>query len=474
MNIVGLPYFIFLFAVLLFYWNLTLRKQNILLLTASCFFYACWDWRLLGLLIIVTALNFIIGDKINSAASQVARKKWLYFALIVNLMILGYFKYKNFMIWNFTEMLHLFKWNISNVTTQIILPVGISFYIFQALTYPLDIYNRKLKPIGSFLDFAVFVTFFPKLIAGPIVRARDFLPQLEKKRSFHWNDFQAGFIRILTGYFKKAFIADTLALYLVTPVFNDPASYSTGSLWLAMVGYAVQIYADFSGYSSMAIGTAKILGLEIQENFLFPYLAINFSDFWRRWHITMSSFFRDYVYIPMGGSRCKRPRVFLNLMVTMILCGLWHGPAWTFVLWGGVHGLYLILNHFTVKQKVGPETRVMRENAFITIAASWLLTQLLVSFAWVLFRAKDIESAALYFKGLFGSAGQKTIAISSLIACCFAAVIVDHVFGWLDEHKPELVTKIGTNVEAVIYTILIIFLFHALPEKSNPFIYFQF
>jgi|SRR5579884_217895 len=476
MNIIGLPYFIFLFSVFILYWNLTFRKQNFLLLAASYFFYICWDWRLSGLLFLVTLINFIFGRKIHSADSQPLRKRWLLLTLVINVLILGYFKYTHFVISNIIEMLHFLKWNVSDVNVQIILPLGISFYIFQSLTYPLDIYRRKLQPINSFLDFAVYVAFFPKLIAGPIVRAKDFLLQLEKKRNFQWEGFQNGCIRILTGYFKKVFIADTLSFYLVEPVFNDPGAYRTGSLWLAMVGYAVQIYADFSGYSSMAIGAAKIFGFEIQENFLFPYLAIDFSDFWKRWHISVSTFFRDYLYFPMGGSRCGRARVFLNLMATMILCGLWHGPAWTFVLWGGAHGLYLVLNHFIIKPKSESNPAALKgdDPTFLSLAASWLLTQLLVNFAWVLFRAKDIETAAHYLKGLFGSAGQSVIAVPPIVGYCFVAFVADHLMGWLSENKPELALRLYTRVGAVVYVSMILFLFHALPEKSNPFIYFQF
>jgi alginate O-acetyltransferase complex protein AlgI len=298
--------------------------------------------------------------------------------------------------------------------------------------------------------------------------------QLEKKREFRGENVQIGLVRFLLGFFKKAFIADTLGVYLVDPVFENPGEYSSGLLWLAMLGYAVQIYADFSGYSSMAIGSARILGFTIPENFAFPYLSRNFSDFWRRWHMTMSRFFRDYVYIGLGGNRGGATRTMRNLLATTLLSGLWHGAGWTFVMWGGVHGICIISCH--VWQKWLGKRESKPTAGFVHRLPAWFATQLAVCIAWILFRSTNFASAWTYFKGLIFARGSSSIEIPFLVWIAFCAFIIDHFSGWMTETERHIAVKrvIPAAVQGLMYAILIVFLSHARPADVNPFIYFQF
>ena len=363
-------------------------------------------------------------------------------------------------------------WNVSYTTLNIILPVGISFYTFQTLSYSIDIFKGDLKPTKSFLNFATFVAFFPQLVAGPIVRAKEFIFQIEKKRNFSGNDLEEGLKRFLFGFFKKAFIADTLAVNIVDPVFANPADYSVPALWMAIFAYAVQIYADFSGYSSMAIGTAKILGFNLPENFNFPYLATNISDFWRRWHMTMSRFFRDYVYITLGGSKGSQFRTNFNIAATTLISGLWHGAGWNFVIWGGLHGLYTSIYQVYRKRrkKIGNKSVKL---PFVSIISSWMFTQAAVLLAWILFRTQNLSQAWLFLKGLFVSSGNETVNITLLAAMAFIGFGLDHLSGWLTENKKYDQIIIPNYVKSIVYSIIIVFLFNARPDDINPFIYFQ-
>jgi alginate O-acetyltransferase complex protein AlgI len=450
------------------------RYQNVFLVLASWFFYAFWDWRFLGLVILATLSNFWCGAMIGRSGPAARRKAWLILSLIINLGILGYFKYAHFFMDNFVSMANSIGWHVSGVTLRVILPIGISFYVFQSLSYPLDIYGGRLKPTKSLIDFAAFVAFFPKVVAGPIVRAREFLPQLEKERVLRGEDIQDGCIRLLTGFFKKVFIADTLALYLVNPIFADPGAHSTSMLWLATIGYTIQIYADFSGYSNMAIGSARIMGLRIPENFIYPYLAVNLSEFWRRWHVTMSTFFRDYLYIPMGGSRCSELRRFFNTMATMLICGLWHGATWNFVAWGGVHGLYLAGQHLLIKKPDKPKDEARGLSSLALVVCGWSITQILICLSMILVRAPDLATTGAFLSGLFWGGGSEQISIQPIVWLCFGAAFIDHFFGWLREHDAQLIERVPAMAHAVVYVAMIVFLFYAAPEGGDTFIYFQF
>lgn len=473
MNFTSITYIIFLILVFLIYQHISRLKQNLFLIVVSCVFYAYWDYRFLGLIFVSIVISYVSGHFIYHEKNKSIRRNWLLLSVVVNLGLLAYFKYANFFIESFQPIASAAGWYTSDFVLRITLPIGISFYTFQSLTYPLDLYSRKLNKTSSFINFTAFVVFFPKLIAGPICRAREFIFQLEEKRDFQWEDFQEGCIRFLTGFFKKTFIADTLSIYLVTPVFSDPGSYSTEVLWLAMFGYAVQIYADFSGYSNMAIGSARILGFRINENFLFPYLSTNFSDFWRRWHITMSTFFRDYIYILLGGNRCGQVRKSLNLLFTMFVCGLWHGSAWTFVCWGGLHGLFLIVNH-TIEKKENFVVGKQNQFKYLHIFCAWGVTQLFVCLAWVLFRIKDFKTAIVYYKGLVGFGGIEKIIIEPLVFWALLAFIADHLYGWLSENRAGMSERAPIFIRAFVYAMMIVIIYNCLPKEGSPFIYFQF
>lgn len=476
MNFASTQFAVFFVFVFLVYWHLNRKQQNLFLLFASLFFYACWDWRFLSLILISITSNYYCGLWIAHATEARWRKTWLALSLLINLGLLAYFKYANFFIESAVELATRFDWHISQLTLSITLPVGISFYIFQSLSYSLDIYRKELTPEHKLLDFATFVAFFPQLVAGPIVRAKEFLYQLESKRSFSSAEFEAGFIRFMTGFFKKAFIADNLAIYLVDPVFNDPAAYSSGSLWLAMLGYAVQIYADFSGYSNMAIGCSLMLGFKLPENFRYPYLATDFSDFWRRWHTTMSRFFRDYVYIPLGGNRKSYGRNLANLATTTLVSGLWHGAAWTFIIWGGLHGIYIACNHMLRDATAKLQLQLNPKWLQLGLLPKWLLTQLLVCFAWVLFRSPDFTSASSYLQRLFSPLPENALGIemTPILLLCFTAFIIDHVYGWLEEKEIVQKLHLQTALIPMLLVCLILLIFNGKPEGSNPFIYFQF
>ena len=474
MNFISIEFFAFFLIVFFIYWHISNRYQNYFLIITSCVFYAYWDWRFLSLIFLSIAGSYICGNYIFTSSSAKQKKFWLTLSIVLNIGILCYFKYANFFIDSMVSTANFLGWHISDFVVKIVLPIGISFYTFQSLTYPMDIYSGKLIPAKSIINFAVYVSFFPKLIAGPIVRARDFIYQVEEERLFKNEDFEEGCIRFLTGLFKKAVIADTIAIHIVNPVFSDPASFSAGSLWFAMVGYSIQIYADFSGYSNMAIGISNMLGFKISENFLFPYISVNFSDFWRRWHITMSTFFRDYVYIPLGGNRCSTIRRYFNLLLTMLICGLWHGAAWTFIFWGGMHGLYLIIYHSMSKAKNVKKTTTNQINKNIQILFSWGATQLFVCFAWIVFRADSFSAVWQFFKGLFLSIGSTQLAVPSIIWFCIIAFVFDHCYGWLEEHQPKFTKNIPVFIKAALYTSMIIIAYNTIPGEESPFIYFQF
>jgi alginate O-acetyltransferase complex protein AlgI len=469
----SIDYFIFIIVVFLCYWRMKRKSQNLFLLFASYFFYGYWDWRFLSLIFISTTIDFISGNQIYQSVSKFDRKKWLMISLVVNLGLLGYFKYVNFFADSFIDMANTIGWHVSSVTLNITLPVGISFYTFQSLSYTLDIYRGRLKPSKSFIDFAAFVAFFPQLVAGPIVRAKEFIFQLEDKRLFRGDDLQAGSIRFLIGYLKKAFIADTLAIQLVDPIFSNPGNYSSSSLAIGLLGFSVQVYCDFSGYSDMAIGSARILGFRLPENFKYPYLAKNFSEFWNRWHLTMGRFFRDYLYIPLGGNHGSSIRWIINLSITWLLIGLWHGASWIYVTWGALHGFFILLNHFIAKFK-NEFTVSGKSYHSINLILSWTFTQLFLCLISGYFRLPDMNSGTIYLKGLLENGGQANIILTPFIIIAFILFTIEHLYGWLNEKEFKLRVKIPETAEAIVYIVMIVFLYHSVQDRIIPFIYFQF
>ena len=377
----SIEYLFFFIIVIVLYWSLANKKlifQNTLLLIASYVFYGWWDYRFLTLIFISTFVDFFIAREIHLTQKTGQRKLLLSFSLIINLGMLGFFKYYNFFINSWINLVQGLGYHVNSTTTlSIILPVGISFYTFQTLSYTLDVYHKRLSPTNSFINFATFVSLFPQLVAGPIERAKNLIPQIEKARSFSKEKFSEGINLIIWGLFKKVVVADSLAP-LVDKIFLDPTLYDGGTLLLGIFYFTFQIYCDFSGYSDIAIGTARCLGFDFMTNFNYPYFAKNIGDFWRRWHISLSSWFRDYVFIPLGGSKVSTTLFVRNILVVFLISGLWHGANWTFVFWGLTHSLiYFITRYFIIF----PQTFKYKENISMT------LTFLAVMFAWVFLEA---------------------------------------------------------------------------------------
>ncbi len=439
------------------------RPRKRMLLVASYYFYAYWDWRFLGLIAFVTAVNYIAAAAISRATTASVRRSWLIGALVLSLSVLGVFKYLGFFVESLNVLLSGLGLQLG--VLSIILPVGISFYTFQALSYTIDVYRGNLKPTRDPLDFALFVSFFPQLVAGPIVRASEFLPQLQSSRKPSFTRTYDGFRQFTFGLFKKVLIADRIAFF-VDHVFDDVGAFDGGTVWLGVLAYTIQIYCDFSGYSDMAIGSARILGYDFSENFRFPYLAKSPSEFWRRWHISLSSWLRDYLYIPLGGSRKGSRRTYVNLMITMLLGGLWHGAAWTFVFWGAWHGAAL-----AVQRRFLPRGGD-RPTSLPAALAGWLATMAVVIVGWVFFRAPDFEAALLILRGMAtlpnGIPWYQPCVITAL-----ALVLASHLLHLSRWRNLLLVPARAWYAPFVLWAMvwLVIVFF---PRGFQPFIYFQF
>ena len=385
------PEYLIFFAVVLIATELLRRKlwQHCLLLAASYYFYWCSGSIHILLLVFVTLASFFCGAKIFAAETKRLKKCWLALGTLIPILILGWFKYIDFGIASINSLLGTAGIAVSVPLLQVLLPVGISFFTFQALSYIFDIYLGKLEPEPHLHKYALFIAFFPALVAGPIVRASEFLPQLREKIQISGDNLKVGVTLIIWGLFKKMVIADNLGSY-VDSVYSSPELYSSIGVLLATVGFGIQIYCDFSGYAHIAIGCARCRGSRIPESFNLPYLAANIQVFWRKWHMTLSRFIRDYVYIPLGGNRKGHVRTYANLLASMIICGLWHGAAWTFVLWGGYHGVLLHLHRYFIdEKKIGTASKYLASNP--GLLTKILITQALVFFGWMIFRANSFE-----------------------------------------------------------------------------------
>lgn len=453
-----------IFAAMLIIRSYPARK--LILLLASYYFYAYWDWRFAGLLLSCTAINYWLAGQMKDAPNS--RRRWLIGAsLIYSLGVLGFFKYFNFFVDSFKAVLGQAPDSAS--TLDIILPVGISFYTFQTLSYTIDVYRGQLKHCPRFTDFALFVAFFPQLVAGPIVRASEFLPQLERPRTLSWARTYDGFRQFVFGLFKKVFIADRLAQF-VDPAMENSEALNGVTLWIVVLAYAVQIYCDFSGYTDMAIGVARALGFDLSRNFNHPYIASSIQDFWRRWHISLSSWLRDYLYIPLGGNRKGPRRNYINLMLTMLLGGLWHGAAWTFVFWGAWHGLALCIDRL-IRSRRPAQSRHQEPEGWKRFAG-WLVTMLVVLIGWTFFRAPSFETAWMMLGKMFTFAGgvawYQPFAIAVILAMAVYHVLV--AFSkteWADLKANRVATP------AILITMIwLVIAFY--PRGFQPFIYFQF
>lgn len=440
------------------------RRRKLALLVASYVFYAAWDWRFLSLILVSTLVDFVAARRIDAATHPRQRRGWLRLSLVVNLGLLGFFKYFNFFIDSAASILE--PLGINTQSLDIVLPVGISFFTFQTLSYTLDVYRKRLRPVSGLADFALFVAFFPQLVAGPIVRAADFLPQLAHSPRWRDLDTRLHLTRFLLGFVKKACIADSLAPH-VDAVFAQPGLYAASAVWIAVLLYAIQIYGDFSGYSDMAIATAGLLGYELGINFDFPYLSPNLSAFWHRWHISLSSWLRDYLYIPLGGSRGSRLATARNLMITMLLGGLWHGAAWTFVAWGAVHGVGLCVHRLWRQTRA---SQIAFPGARLLATA---LTAYTVCCAWILFRAPSFGHAFTLLESFVSLRSPGTLRLDPWLFALVAALAAVHALAHRGGFERRL-ARIPDPVFATAFGIAAALALSFVPLRSTPFIYFQF
>lgn len=478
---------LFLPIVFLLYWFSTkgnLKRQNILLIIASYFFYACWDWRFLFLLIFSTLLDFYSGAKIEAAKSKQERKFWLWLSICINLGFLGVFKYYNFFADSFSEALSFIGLKANLGTLNIILPVGISFYTFHGLSYVIDIYNYRIKHEENFINYSLFVCFFPLLVAGPIERATHLLPQILKKREFNYANAVNGMQQILWGLFKKIVIADNCAAH-ANAIFNHSDAYSGSTLILGALFFTFQIYCDFSGYTDIALGTAKLFGIELLRNFSFPYFSRDIAEFWRRWHISLSSWFRDYLYIPLGGSKGGTLLKIRNTFIIFLVSGFWHGANWTFIIWGLLNAIYIMpsiisntnRNHLDT---VAKGKFIPSPIEFFSIAFTFMLTV----FAWIFFRAENLHHAISYIYGIFFGITQKAAYIETTNYLIWNVgltlpilITIFMLIEWLGREEAFALAKINYNTRryvrwGIYYTIIIIIFLYS--GKEQQFIYFQF
>ena len=477
----SLDFAVFLPLVFFLYWFITagnLKLQNLLIVIASYFFYGWWDWRFLSLILISTLVDFTVANKLAKEEIQSKRKVLLWISILVNIGFLGYFKYTNFFLENFVTAFSFFGTSIKANTLNVILPVGISFYTFQTLSYTIDIYKRKLEPSKDFISFAAFVSFFPQLVAGPIERATNLLPQFYKKRHFEYDKATNGLRQILWGLFKKVVIADNCAEY-ANIIFNNTTDYSGSTLALGALFFTFQIYGDFSGYSDIAIGTARLFGFNLRQNFAFPYFSRDIAEFWRRWHISLSTWFRDYLYIPLGGSRGNIGKKIRNTFIIFIVSGFWHGANWTFIIWGALNAIYflpLLLSNNNRKHldSVAQGKYFPSIKEFLSIITTFSLTV----FAWIFFRAENLSHAFSYISGIFSESlfsfpiYDKDDAAKPLFLLLIFFIIIE----WLGRKEQFAIEKIAfpKYIRWGFYLFIGLLIFIAGNFNKTEFIYFAF
>jgi len=470
----SIEFFIFLPIVFVLYWLLksNFKLQNFLILIASYVFYGWWDYRFLLLIMISTIIDYTVGLKISEAENQKRKKILLLISLVSNLSLLGFFKYYNFFIESWIDLLQGFGYSTSNPwTLKIILPVGISFYTFQTMSYTIDIYRNKLAPTKNFISFASFVAFFPQLVAGPIERASNFLPQILSPRKFKKEQFYQGLRLILWGLFKKVVIADSLAIK-VDEIFGNYENLQGGTLWLGIIYFSFQIYCDFSGYSDIAIGTAKLFGIELMSNFKFPYFSRNIGEFWRRWHISLSTWFRDYLYIPLGGSKVVTKYAIRNVFIIFIISGFWHGANWTFIAWGIFHS-FLFLPSFILKNNRNFTLIVANKKKFPSLKEFILIikTFILVSLGWVFFRSETILDSLKYLKKL---TIPWNFSFDINIKYIFYIVFLIIVEWFMRRNEREPLKFSYLPLRIIIYMMIITLLILNFGRNPQQFIYFDF
>lgn len=476
----SINFLFFLPLVFVLYWFVTYKKlfyQNSLLLISSFFFYACWDWRFLFLLIFSILLDYITGIKMGETNRVKVRKFWFWLSIIINVGFLAIFKYYNFFVESLSQSLSLIGLKTNFWTLQVILPVGISFYTFHGLSYVIDIYYDRIKPEKNFVDYAVFVSFFPLLVAGPIERATHLLPQIKKQRKFDYSQATDGLRQILWGLFKKIVIADNCA-ELANLIFNNANDYNGSTLFLGALFFTFQIYCDFSGYSDIALGTARLFGIDLLRNFAFPYFSRDIAEFWRRWHISLSSWFKDYLYIPLGGSKGGIWMKIRNTFIIFLVSGFWHGSNWTFIIWGLLNALYImpsiIFNTNRNNIEIVAKGRFFPSlKDFFSIVFTFLLTV----FAWIFFRAESVTKAIYYIKGVFSVSFFSKIQVvdSKLFVLLFLFMLIE----WQGRANSFAIYNIKSIrlpiIRKILYSLILIVIYlFGNTDVSLDFIYFQF
>jgi D-alanyl-lipoteichoic acid acyltransferase DltB (MBOAT superfamily) len=477
----SIDFAVFLPIIFILYWfvtNKNLKLQNCLIVVASYTFYGWWDWRFLSLIIFSTLVDYLIGISLSKQENQTKRKILLWTSILVNLGFLGFFKYYNFFLDNFIAAFSFFGTEINANSLDIILPVGISFYTFQTLSYSIDIYKRKLEPTKDFIAFSAFVSFFPQLVAGPIERATNLLPQFYIKRNFDYSKTVDGIRQILWGLFKKMVIADNCAQY-ANIIFNNSAEYSGSTLVLGAIFFSLQIYGVFSGYSDIAIGTSRLFGFNLKQNFAFPYFSRDIAEFWRRWHISLSSWFRDYLYIPLGGSRGGTWNKIRNVFIIFIVSGFWHGANWTYIVWGALNALYFLPIFITNNNR--NNLNIVAQDKYLPNVKEFLLILLtfgLTVFAWIFFRAENMGHALSYISTIFSPSLFKYSEIfpSGLLLLILFFLSIE----WINRNKKYGLEQFSNkkNIFLILDVLLLFSVFWSIviwnSSKEVEFIYFQF
>jgi len=445
------------------------RAQNTMLLVASYIFYGWWDWRFLGLIAMSTIVDYFVAKGIHASDDGLRRRLLLASSVATNLGILAYFKYAGFFAEELSSLLSPLGLATTDLELNVILPVGISFYTFQTMSYTIDVYRRDLEPCPNVADMALYVSFFPQLVAGPIERGTTLMPQIRMPRNVTSLQVEQGVGLIVLGYFKKVFVADNLGV-IADSVFADPGAFAGIGVFVGIVAFALQIYADFSGYSDIARGVAKLLGFDLMVNFRVPYAALNPADFWSRWHISLSSWLRDYLYIPLGGNQISRYRTYTNLMITMLLGGLWHGAAWTFVLWGLYHGLLLSAYRFAGDLR---GAKLTASDSSMSRALRWVVMTIFTLIGWVIFRATSIDNLLDVFGniGFTLGPGARGIMIDLIF---FGGPLV--IYEWIVHRTGDLlvIDRLSTTARGVLYGAIVYVTIAFATGETAEFIYFKF
>ena len=478
-----LDFAIFLPVMFVLYWFIldkNLKTQNLLIVVGSYVFYGWWDWRFLILIFFSSTVDFIIGRALSTPRNKRQRKSLLWVSILVNVGVLGFFKYSNFFIENFIEGFSFLGGEFQLSSLKVILPVGISFYTFQSLSYSIDVYRGKIKPTNDIISFLAYVSFFPQLVAGPIERANRLLPQFTKKRSFEYSNAIDGLRQMLWGFFKKLVIADNCA-ELANVAFMNSSDHSGSTLALGVMFFAFQIYGDFSGYSDIAIGTSKLFGVQLMQNFAFPYFSRDIAEFWRRWHISLSTWFRDYLYIPMGGSRCSKTKQIRNILTVFIISGFWHGANWTYISWGVINALLFLPLMLYGSNRANLNTVASgrflpSSKEFVQVVVTFVMT----SIAWVFFRAESLEHAFSYLKQLFSASlftlpdfnSDKNVIVTLLLLFFFLLI------EWLGREQKYAIEFLGRKwnryARWCMYSLIIFIIGMFAHTEKMPFIYFRF